>query len=191
MALPAEKDRYTFADVLSWDEDVRVELINGLPYLLAPPLRIHQEILMEISNQIKNFLNGKNCRVYPAPFGVRLFSQEGDTPDREEDLLEPDISVICDRDKLDQYGCKGAPDMIVEILSPSSLRRDRFEKYILYERAGVREYWIVDPDRKLVQAMVLEDGQYHAPAVYTAAEQAPVTVLEGCVIDLAKVFEDI
>ena len=189
MALPAEKERYTFADILSWDEDVRVELIEGLPYLMAPPLRIHQEILMEISNQIKNYLNGKNCRVYPAPFGVRLFSQEGDTPDQEEDLLEPDITVVCDRDKLDQYGCKGAPDMIVEILSPSSLRRDRIEKYNLYEKAGVREYWIVDPDRKLIQAMVLEDGQYHAPQVYTAAEQAPVTVLEGCVVDLTKVFE--
>ena len=188
MALPAEKERYTFADVLSWDEDVRVELIEGLPYMMAPPLRIHQEILMELSNQIKNYLNGKNCWVYPAPFGVRLFSRKEDTPDREEDLLEPDITVVCDRDKLDKYGCKGAPDMIVEILSPSTLRRDRFEKYNLYERAGVREYWIVDPDRKLVQAMVLEDGQYHAPEVFTSEEKAPIAVLEGCVIDLAAVF---
>ena len=103
-------------------------------------------------------------------------------------MLEPDISVICDRDKLDEHGCKGAPDFVIEILSPSTLRRDRLEKYSLYQKAGVREYWVVDPDRKMVQAMPLEDGQYHTPEIYTATENAPVSVLEGLTIDLAPVF---
>ena len=191
MALPAEKERYTFADVLSWDEDVRVELIDGEPYYMSPPSTSHQRVSFRIARLIGNYLEGKPCEVFPAPFGVRLFSEDSDRPEDETVVLEPDITVVCDRDKLDKDGYKGAPALIVEVLSPSTQRRDRFEKYNLYERAGVREYWIVDPDRKLVQAMVLEDGQYHAPEVYTAAEQAPVTVLEGCVIDLAKVFEDL
>ena len=189
MALPQEK-RYTFADVLNWDEDVRVELINGIPYMMSPPTRAHQEISGELYGQLYTFLRGKPCRVYAAPFGVRLFSEGSDAPEDEETVLEPDLSVICDRDKLDQYGCKGAPDLIIEILSPSTQHRDRFEKLELYRRAGVREYWIVDPEKKFVQTMVLEDGRYPVGQVYTAADQVPVSVLEGCVIDLAPVFEE-
>lgn len=188
MPMPKE-ERYTFADILAGDESERIELIDGVPYMMAPPSTEHQRILMELSGQLFNFLKGKKCRVFPAPFGVRLFSEKGDSPEDEGDVLEPDISVVCDRDKLDAHGCKGAPDFIIEILSPSTQRRDRFDKFSLYQRAGVREYWIVDPDRKNILAMTLEDGSYHAPQVYTAADKAPVTVLEGCVIDLAPVFE--
>ena len=189
MPLPKE-ERYTFADILAWDIDARIELIDGAPFMMAPPSTEHQRILMELSGQLYNFLKGRKCQVFPAPFGVRLFSKKEDAPEDETGLLEPDITVICDRDKLDQYGCKGAPDFIVEILSPSTRRRDRLEKYNLYRRAGVREYWIVDPERKLVQAVTLEDGQYLLPQVYTAADKAPVTVLDGCVLDLAPVFAD-
>lgn len=190
MPVPKE-ERYTFADILAGDERDRIELIDGVPYMMAPPSTAHQMILSELHKQIAVFLTGKKCRVFPAPFGVRLFSEKGDSPEDEVDVLEPDISVVCDRNKLDEHGCKGAPDFIVEILSPSTQRRDRFDKFSLYQRAGVREYWIVDPARKIVQAMTLEDGSYHVPQVYTAADKAPVTVLEGCVIDLAPVFEEI
>ncbi len=191
MAFPVEEKHYTFADVLEWSEDVRVELIDGVPYMMAPPLRIHQEILSELHRQFANFLAGKQCRVYPAPFGVRLFSKKEDAPEGEDGILEPDITVVCDPKKLDKYGCKGAPDLIVEILSPSTQRRDRFEKFELYRLAGVREYWIVDPDRKFVQTMVLEDGRYPVAQVFTAVDKVPVTVLEGCVVDLAAVFDDV
>lgn len=187
MPLPKE-ERYTFADILSWDIDARIELIDGVPYMMAPPSTEHQRITGEIFRQVANFLVGKKCQAFPAPFGVRLFSRKEDTPDDEGTVLEPDITVVCDRDKLDEHGCKGAPDFVVEVLSPSSQRRDRLEKYNLYRLAGVREYWIVDPERKLVQAVTMEEGQYPLPQVYTAKDNAPVTVLEGCVIDLSSVF---
>ena len=189
MALPKE-EQYTFADVLTWDESERIELINGIPYMMSPPLTVHQGILIEMSTQINSFLKGKKCRLFPAPFGVRLFEQDGDSPDDVDTIVEPDISVICDRSKLDKYGCKGAPDFIVEILSPSTQRHDRLVKFDLYQRAGVREYWIVDPERKFVQVLLLEEGRYHAPLVYGAEEQVPVTVLECCVVDLAAVFAE-
>ena len=188
MPLPKEERRYTFADVLAWDTDARIELIDGTPFLMAPPSTEHQRILMELSYRLRAFLEGKPCQVFPAPFGVRLFSGQEDAPEDEGAVLEPDISVICDRDKLDEHGCKGAPDLIVEILSPSTQRRDRFEKFSLYQRAGVREYWIVDPDRTMVQVFTLEEGADHAPLVVLAGARGPVSVLEGCVIDLSAVF---
>ena len=119
MALPAENTRYTFADCLTWDESNRIELINGEAIMMAAPSSIHQEISMEISRQLANYLEGKECRVYPAPFDVRLFEKEGDNPDDIDTVVEPDITVVCDRSKIDSHGCKGAPDLIVEILSPS------------------------------------------------------------------------
>ena len=122
MALPAENTRYTFADCLTWDESNRIELINGEAIMMAASSSIHQEISMEISRQLANYLEGKECRVYPAPFDVRLFEKEGDNPDDIDTVVEPDITVVCDRSKIDSHGCKGAPDLIVEILSPSSLQ---------------------------------------------------------------------
>ena len=150
MALPAEKERYTFADVLTWEESDRIEIINGEAVMMAPPSRIHQKVSFEIGRQIGNYLEGKKCEVYPAPFGVRLFEKDGDSPDDVDTLVEPDISVICDKSKLDKHGCKGAPDMVMEILSPSTQRHDRLVKLGLYQRAGVREYWIVDPVKQCV-----------------------------------------
>jgi Uma2 family endonuclease len=151
MVLPAEKARYTFADCLTWGENERIEIINGEAIMMAPPSRIHQEILTELTRQLANFLEGKRCKVYPAPFGVRLFEKDGNAPEDVDTLVEPDITVVCDRDKLDKHGCKGAPDLVIEILSPPSLRHDRLIKLGLYQRAGVREYWIVDPENKSVQ----------------------------------------
>ena len=188
MPLPKQEKSFTFADALTWDEGERIELIHGAPVMMAPPLTIHQEIFSELHRQIANFLAGKTCRIYPAPFGVRLFEEEGDAPEDVDTLVEPDLSVICDRSKIDRHGCKGAPDFIIEILSPSTQRHDRLVKFDLYQRAGVREYWIVDPERQLVQVLLLEEGSYHAPQVFTARDQVPVTVLEGCVVDLPAVF---
>lgn len=145
MALPAEKKEtiFTYADYLTWDEDERIELIDGEAVMMAPPSTSHQLISGELFRQLANFLEGKKCLAIPAPFAVRLFEREGDTPSNVRTVVEPDISVICDRNKLDAHGCKGAPDMVIEILSPSNRRHDRLVKLDLYQRAGVREYWIV------------------------------------------------
>lgn len=188
MPVPAPKDRYTFADCLTWSENERIEIINGEAVMMAPPTRIHQEILMELSRQLANFLEGKKCKVYPAPFAVRLFEKDGDTPEDVDTMVEPDISVVCDHDKLDKHGCKGAPDLVVEVLSPSTQRHDRLVKLDLYQRAGVREYWIVDPDSSTVQVFMLKNGYLHPYEVYSEKDIAKVNVLDGCFIELSKVF---
>ena len=188
MPVPAPKDRYTFADCLTWSENERIEIINGEAVMMAPPTRIHQEILMELSRQLANFLEGKKCKVYPAPFAVRLFEKDGDTPEDVDTMVEPDISVVCDHDKLDKHGCKGAPDLVVEVLSPSTQRHDRLVKLDLYQRAGVREYWIVDPDSSTVQVFMLKNGYLHPHEVYSEKDIAKVNVLDGCFIELSKVF---
>lgn len=191
MALPAEKERYTFADVLTWPDNERAEIINGEPVMMAPPpSRVHQEISFEISRQIGNYLDGKRCKVYPAPFGVRLFEQDGDSPEDVDTMVEPDISIVCDPSKLDDHGCKGAPDMVVEVLSPSTQRHDQLVKLGLYQRARVREYWIIDPADRSVQVFVLEDGRYTAKDFGAAGDRLRVNVLEDCTIDLSQVFPE-
>ena len=190
MVQPAQKEVYTFADCLTWDEHDRIEIINGYAVMMAPPKRIHQEILTEITRQLANFLEDKPCKVYPAPFGVRPFEQSGDTPDDVDTVVEPDISVVCDPGKLDDYGCKGAPDLVIEILSPSSRRHDRIVKLDLYQRAGVREYWVVNPEDRTVQVMLLKDSYLLPVEDYGREDMAKVNILEDCAIDLSKVFSE-
>ena len=189
MALPAEKERYTFADVLAWPDDERAELIDGEVVLMAPaPSRVHQGISMELSRQFANYLEGKKCKAYHAPFDVRLFEQDKDTPEDVDTVVEPDLVVICDPSKLDDRGCKGAPDMVVEILSPSTQRHARLVKLGLYQRAGVREYWIVSPEEQTVQVFLYKDGSLLPHEVYDRQGVAKVSVLDGCFIELSKVF---
>ena len=190
MAIPEEKARYTFKDCLTWEENERIEIINGEAIMMALPSRVHQEIVAELIRQFGNFLEGKGCRVYPTPFGVRLFEKDGDTPDNVDTMVEPDLSVVCDSDKLDKYGCKGAPDLVVEVLSPSSLRHDRLIKLGLYQRAGVRECWIVDPENKALQVFTLEGGFLRIHEEYGREDVAKVNVLNGCFIELGKVFPE-
>ena len=133
MALPQE-NRYTLADALAWDEQDRVELIDGYPVMMAPPSRAHQKAVSELNRQLGNYLNGKTCEVYPAPFAVRPFERDGDFPEDVDTMVEPDITVVCDPSKLDDVGCKGAPDLVMEILSPSTQRHDKLTKFNLYQR---------------------------------------------------------
>ena len=191
MAMPAEKSRYTFADCLTWAENERIEIVNGEAFMMAPPSSRHQEISFEIGRQLGNFLEGKRCKVYPAPFGVRLFEREGETPEDVDTMVEPDLSVVCDRSKIDKHGCKGAPDLVVEILSPSTQRHDQLVKLDLYQRAGVREYWIVDPENKTVRVLLQTgEGTLWTHEVYRREDVAKVNVLEGCFIELSKVFSE-
>lgn len=189
MPLPQE-NRYTLADVLAWEEQERMELINGYPVMMAPPSRAHQGIVSQLNRQIANYLQGKKCSVYPAPFAVRLFEEKRDRPEDVDTMVEPDITVVCDPAKLDDIGCRGAPDLVMEILSPSTQRHDRLTKFNLYQQAGVREYWIVDPVSRSVQVFLLEDGRYSAKDFGTAGETVRVNVLEDCVIDLSQVFAE-
>lgn len=190
MALPQEKDQYTFADYLAWEGEGRIEIMDGQIIMMAPPARIHQEISMGLSYQIRNFLEGKKCKVYAAPFAVRLFEEDDEIPEDVQTVFEPDITVICDRSKLDDHGCKGAPDMIAEILSPSTIKHDLFFKMVRYQKAGVKEYWIVDPANRTVQVFLNDGTAFRPHEVYTAADIAKVNVLQGCFIELSKVFAE-
>ena len=179
------EERYTYADYCAWPEDERWELIDGAAYALATPTFAHQNALMNLAGQLYNFLRGKPCNVFVAPFSVRLNADEGD-----DTVVEPDILVVCDHKKLeDGKGVVGAPDFIVEILLPSTAKHDRERKYKLYQKAGVREYWVVDPDDKLLMAYVLRDGRYLGSVFFEDDESVPVEVLEGCTINLTEVFE--
>ncbi len=190
MALP-EKERYTFADLLEWDNYDRIEIINGNAVMMSPPTTLHQRILMELSRQLANFLEGKSCEVFPAPFGVRLFEREGDKPENVDTMVEPDITVICDKKKIDKHGCKGAPDMVIEILSPSTIRHDRLVKLNLYQQAGVKEYWLVDPVNETVLVYLRdESGNFKVHEDYGKNDIAKVNSLNGCFIELQKVFPE-
>ena len=190
MALAQENTWYTYADLLAWDTDVRYELYDGLPVALASPSDVHQHIVAELIRQLGNYLVDKPCRAYPAPFDVRLFERSGDAPEDVDTVVQPDLMVVCDRDKVDRRGVHGAPDFIIEVLSPSSERYDRFSKLNLYQKAGVREYWIVNPANKTVQTFVLEDGHYTFPAYAEAGESLEVSIFPECVIDLTTVFPE-
>ena len=150
MQFPEEK-LYTIEDIYALPDDKRGELIDGKLYMMAPPSRIHQKILQEFSRVIGNYISGKGgvCEVYPAPFAVFLSKDD-------KNYVEPDISVICDKNKLTDKGCSGAPDWIIEIVSPSSQRMDYLTKLLKYRTAGVREYWIVNPMKETVQAYSFE-----------------------------------
>ena len=182
---PQEEELYTYADYCAWDDGKRWELIDGVAYAMSAPLRAHQDISREMLMQFGNYLHGKPCKVYAAPFDVRL---NADTTD--DTVVQPDLLVVCDRSKLDDKGCKGAPDLIIEILSPSTAGYDRIVKFHQYLKAGVREYWMVDPEEKIVQVCVWKEGQYFIMA-YAETDTIPVSVLPGLEIRLPDVFAEV
>ena len=178
-------EKYTYADYVSWDDDDRYELIDGAVYLMSSPSAAHQRILGELLRQLGNYLRGKQCEVFAAPFDVCLNARGDD----DDTVVQPDLLVICDKSKLDKKRCNGAPDMIVEIVSPSSSRHDRFRKLNKYLNAGVMEYWIADPDDKILNVHVLDNGKYIIEA-YGSEDVVSVRVLEGCKIRLPDVFAE-
>lgn len=189
MPLSQETKKYTFADYLTYPEDERWEIIDGVPYMQAAPAPVHQEVLTELVRQMANYLTGKPCKVYPAPFCVRLPLGNEKNEKEVKNIVEPDISIICDRSKIDDKGCNGAPDMIIEIISPSSIKMDRVVKFNKYEKAGVKEYWIVEPDQKLVSVVVLQSNQrYGRTELYTEDDKITVSIFPDLIIDLSVVF---
>ena len=167
----AQLKTYTEKDYYSLPEDVRAELIDGQIYYMAVPGRIHQEILMFLSKTIANYIDQKGgpCRIYPGPFAVKLFQNH-------TTIVEPDISVICNPDKLTSRGCTGAPDWIIEIVSPSSKPRDYLTKLFQYRTAEVREYWIVDPDKGMTTVYSFEKDTVEQ---YAFGEDIPVGIYDG------------
>ncbi len=179
---------YSYADLLTWDDNTRYELYDGVPIAFASPSDSHQRVLTALLLQIGNYLEGKPCSVYPAPFDVRLFQSEKDNPKDVDLVVQPDLMVVCDRNKIDRHGVRGAPDLVIEILSDSTRRIDRLVKFNLYQKAGVREYWIVDPDACTIAVHLLQDGQYGSPEFYVRNAFVPVSILDDCTIDSSRIF---
>ena len=174
--------RYTYADYSVWESDERWELIDGVPYAMAAPLIIHQRVSVKILRQLSAFLHNKTCEVFHAPTDVRL------SADAEDDtVVQPDLIVVCDESKIDEKGIAGAPDLVVEILSPASASHDMIRKYMLYLKANVPEYWIVDPVTQTVIVNIMHEGKYTGMP-YEKTAVVPVSVLDGLTIDLAEVF---
>lgn len=175
---------YTEEDYYSLPEHIHAELVYGQFYFMAPPSRFHQEILMELSGTIRNYIKSKkgSCKVYPAPFAVKLFAE--DTTDTT--IVEPDISVICDPKKLTNHGCSGAPDWIIEIISPSTASHDYVRKLNLYLNAGVKEYWIVDPRTEKIFVYPLEEEDLKIEN-YTFQDKIKVNIYDDLWIDFSEI----
>ncbi len=180
---------YTYADYLTWQFEERLELIKGRIFIMSPaPRRIHQKASAIIFYNLFDYLKGKPCDVYSAPFDVRLPRKSKD--DKEIfTVLQPDICVICDRSKLDDRGCIGAPDIVVEILSPGNNRKELQNKYEVYEESGVKEYWIIHPDEKTFMKYILDDdGHYKPSRLLTFGDIVTTPVLPGFSMALDDVF---
>ncbi|WP_353092605.1 Uma2 family endonuclease [Tissierella praeacuta] len=188
MSLIDENKTYTYADYLTWPEDERWEIMEGVPYMQAAPSWQHQSISLELSRQFANYLVNKTCKVFTAPFDLVLPTENKNIND-SRNVVQPDILIICDSNGLKDTGFYGVPELIVEITSPSTIRKDKVLKFNKYEKAGVKEYWIVEPEGKFISVFTLEDsGRYGRPEIYTDEDRVKINLFENLEIDLCTVF---
>lgn len=189
---PEKNGTFTYADYKTWPDNERWELINGEAFDMSPaPKRKHQKVSIALSTQIFVSLEGKSCEVYSAPMDVKLSAIPGEDENDIDIVVQPDILVVCKPDKLDEDGCNGAPDWVIEILSPSTSYKDENEKLLLYEKYGVKEYWIIQPGAKMVFIYILDkDGTYKKPEVAKKDEIISSYAVPEVEIDLNKVFLD-
>lgn len=183
---------YSYADYLTWQFDEVVELIKGKIFkkAAAAPKRIHQRVSIKIASKLYTYLEGKQCQVYDAPFDVR-FPKESKEDHKIHDVVQPDICVICNPEKLDDRGCIGAPDLIVEILSPGNSKTELKHKYELYESNGVKEYWVIHPENQDILIYTLINGKYVPSPLLTSGDVVESVAVEGFTLDLEEFFGDI
>lgn len=185
MSNPDEKTKHTYQDWLTWDG--AWELINGRAYNMTPaPNSMHQFVVGELHFALRTYFQNQSCYVFVAPFDVFFSeSEQYDTPDH---VAQPDLSVVCSKDQISRNGCHGAPTMIIEVLSPSTALKDFNEKFNLYQKYGVQEYWIVDPGNRTVHVYALQDGVYQVREVYTEQEIVQSIVLKDFRVSKSKLF---
>lgn len=175
---------YTYADYITWGDDLRCELFDGEIIVMEAPSIDHQRVSRDLTVKFAVFLEGKKCEVFAAPFDVCLFGQG----DLETTILQPDIVIICDDSKFDKKKCNGAPDLVIEILSPSTMKYDKHKKSDKYMQAGVREYWMVDPVNKNVSVCIFEKDNYSI-GYYDNDDTVPVFILDGLTVPLKDIFK--
>ena len=179
----ATKNLYTIQDIEALPEDVRAELIDGQIYYMTPPVRIHQEIITEVLVAVHSYIKAHkgDCKIYPAPLGVYLNGETG------RDLLEPDLVLICNHDRLHDKGCMGAPDWVMEVISPSTRSRDYAIKLFKYRTAGVREYWIVNPEKEIIHVYRFDQNP-EVVDVYRFDEEVPFSIFPDLSIRLSDLL---
>lgn len=184
--------RYTYADYLSWDIEEMVELIKGKVFkrAAAAPSRIHQRLTGDLYTELNMFLKGKTCQAYTAPFDVRL-PVKSKKDDKIHTVVQPDICVVCDLDKLDDRGCIGAPDLVVEVLSPGNKQLELQLKYQAYEESGVKEYWLMDAMGQTLLIYTLIQGRYQSSRLLTSGDIAKSSAIMGFELDLEPLFAEI
>ena len=187
----SEYGRFSYADYLTWQMEEMVELIKGKLFKhTAAPRVNHQRLSLKISSELYNILKGKKCEVFASPFDVRLPVKSK----RNEDIdtvVQPDICVVCDPEKIDELGCVGAPDLIVEILSPGNNQKELHNKYEVYEESGVKEYWVIHPNECTLLIYNLINGKYQASKLFTHGDVVKSDAVEGFQLDLTEIFENI
>ena len=179
-----DTQHHTYGEYLTWPEDQRAELIDGIAYIREPPSPsvTHQGLVFELAFQVRAALDGKPCRVYVAPLDVRL-PKHDEADEQIDTVLQPDVFIVCDRHRLDKRGLRGAPDWLAEVLSPGTVRHDQMVKLPIYERAGVSEVWYVDPAELMLTIYRLEDGRYGRPAILELKGQTALTAVPAVTID--------
>lgn len=188
--LAYQPKKYSYADLVEMDTEERYEIIDGELYLMSSPTTIHQMIAGEIYVQLATYLKGKKCRVFIAPLDVKLSGQEEDK--KEFFVVQPDVVIVCEKEKITSRTILGAPDFAVEILSPSTKSRDRVMKLNFYQQFGVKEYWIISPEDNEISVYLLnEQGIYTIPKAYYLDEEIKVNVLEDCKISLKELIQEI
>jgi len=184
--------RFTYADYKGWElkEGERYELIRGEAFAMAGPNTRHQVVSRKIFLQLGNYLDGKPCQAFYAPFDVRLFHEE-ELGEDDDTVVQPDILVVCDQSKIGEEGIRGAPDLVMEILSPSNTVFEMEEKRRLYQEAGAREYWVVNPKNNRVTVYGFRDGEVVSEKTYESADVVPVGIFPGFGIELERVFTEV
>lgn len=183
---------YSYADYLAWEMEEVVELIKGKIFkrAAAAPSRIHQRLAGDLYTELNLFLKGKQCQAYIAPFDVRL-PIKSTKNEKIHTVVQPDICVVCDLEKLDDRGCLGAPDLVIEVLSPGNKQLELQHKYEVYEESGVKEYWLMDALGQTLLIYTLVGGRYQSSRLMTCGDTAKSTAVVGFELDLAAFFADI
>lgn len=182
---------YSYSDYLNWPDE-RIELIEGQIYAMTPaPSRLHQKVLGNLFFQIQAYLQERDCDAYIAPFDVRLIEKEEAKDEEIITVVQPDLVIVCDHSKLDERGCVGNPDFIIEVVSPSTASTDYIRKLNLYEKFGVKEYWIVHPvDQVMMVYRLNDEGRYERARTYDKTNKVRVEGLGGFEVDLGRVFKE-
>ncbi|MFC0274805.1 Uma2 family endonuclease [Metabacillus herbersteinensis] len=190
MTLQFDQKKITYDEYLTWGEGIFCEALDGSIINMSPaPTPKHQAILRELLTDFSVFLRGKECNVFGSQIDVCLFSEKETTYKNIKDWVQPDLVVVCDKRKIDEKRIIGAPDLVIEILSPSTSKNDRVLKYSKYEKAGIKEYWIVDPYNEFIEVYLLDNKVYKQKGSYFKSDLIPVSIFDKFEIDLSNIFQ--